>query len=564
MTTLYPFDYLPIHPPPYPLESLTSYLLRLSHLNGISSLYGLEQFCFSKNAHHTHLGIGDLPRPSLARLARLTGWDEPQLRATTLYTLLNKFQRRHAASFMRSSLALHLRFCPECLVEQLYYRLPWRFIQLNGCVIHQCRLLEVCGHCGQSIPLVTSPITLGICPSCGTDLRNCPPTEMSPEEQAVAQRWQDNLVYLLTPQPWEDDPDTIAASIGPWLSFVRRERGLLRVNLAQAQGFSSDTFGLLERQSLQKQGSFQVFAAYAESLNLTWREIFDTLVKRFQHIPCNADQLWADRLTTLAQEAIEALVTEPTLVTFHAVGKRLGVAPVTLRKYPVIVALVNHYSGSEQSQWLKNQHSQMLLQKTGEAVLRLKKQAQPVTQAAIETEVGMCMRNLRTYPAVKSLVEQYTGKSTEGLRREEREQNLLYQAQRAVETIMARHQPVTLRSVSQELGVAPSTFCMDRYPQLKAFVHQAARQDQMARRAAREAALLPQVQAAIHQLEHDGKLVTQRTVAAEVGLARSSLEKYPAIRQLLRSIPGRSNSARYKRENRLSSAIGSQIITGNG
>lgn len=564
MTTLYPFDYLPIHPAPYPLELLTSYLLRLSHLNGISSLYGLERLCFSKNAHHTRPGIGDLPRPSLARLARLTGWNEQQLQATTLYTLLNKFQRRHAGAFMRGSLAPNLRFCPKCLAEGLYYRLPWRFTQLSGCAIHQCRLLEVCGYCGQPIPLVTSPITLGMCPACGRDLRSCPSPELASEEQAASQHWQDDLVYLLTPQPWEDHPDSIAASIGPWLSFVRRERGLLRVNLAQAQGFSSDTFGLLERPSFQKQGSFQVFAAYAESLNLTWREIFDTLVERFQHIPCNADQLWADRLTTLAQAAIEALVDEPALVTFNAVGKRLGVAPVTLRKYPVIVALVNHYSGSEQSQWLKNQHSQMLLQKTGEAVLRLKKQAQPVTQAAIETEVGMCMRNLRTYPAVKSLVDQYTGKSTEGLRRDEREQDLLHQAQRAVETIMARHQPVTLTLVSQELGVAPATLCTDRYPQLKAFVHQATRQDKMARRAAREAALLPQVQAAIHQLERDGKLVTQRTVAAKVGLTQSSLQEYPAIRHLLRSIPGRSNSARYKRENRLSSTIGSQIIARNG
>lgn len=564
MTTLYPFDYLPIHPPPYPLESLTSYLLRLSHLNGMSSLHGLEQFCFSKNAHHVHLGIGDLPRPSLARLTRLTGWDEPQLRATTLYTLLNKFQRRHAASFMRSSLALRLRFCPECLAEELYYRLPWRFIQLNGCVIHQCRLLEVCGHCGQPLPLVTSPITLGICLSCGTDLRNCPPPEMSPEEQVVAQRWQDNLVYLLTPQPWEDHPNSIAASIGPWLSFVRRERGLLRVNLAQAQGFSSDTFGVLERPSFQKQGSFQVFAAYAESLNLTWQEIFGTLLERFQQTPCNLDQLWTDRLTTLAQEAIMALLTEPTLVTFTAVAHRVGVSPVTLRKYPTIVALVNQHSSPEQTQWVKDQRSQILLEKTREVILRLKKHAQPVTQAAIEAEVGMCMRNLRNYPAVLSLVVQYTGKSTEGLRREEREQGFLHQAQRAVETLMARHQPVTFRSVSQELEVAPATLCTDRYPQLKAFVQQATRQDKIARRAAREAALLPQVQAAIHKLESGGELVSQRTVAAEVGLTRSGLQEYPTIRQLLRSIPGRSNFARYKRENRLSSTIGSQIIAGNG
>lgn len=561
MTVLYPFDYLPVHPAPFPLESLTSYLLRLGNLNGFSSLREIASKCLPENRSTLERRIVDLPPTSLTQLAQLTGANEQQLWATTVQSLMNKFQHQNGGAFMRDSFVRHLRFCPACLSEELYYRLPWRFTQLNGCIVHHCHLLDACSHCTHPVPLVPKSLQLGICPTCDGNLSDCQTTDLSADEYAIAQRWQDDLVYLLTPQPWEEHPASIAASIRPWLSLVRRERGLIRLHLAQEQGFTKSTFAVIEQYQTCRSPSFHIFSAYTEALNLTWREIFGTLVERFRQTPCDTEQLWANRLIRLAEEAITSLVAEVTLVTFTAVANRVGVSPVTLRKYPAIVALVDQYSGPEYAQQVKDHRSQTLLEKTREVVLRLKKQDAPMTQSVLEAEVGMCIRNMRNYPAVKALVDQYTGVETEDLRREEREQYRLQQAQLAVETLIARNQRVTFKTVSEEMGLSPATICTERYPRLKKFVQQAARQDKMARKAAREAVLLPQVKAAIHKLESTGKLVTQRTVAAEVGLARTSLAYYPTIRQLLRSIPGQSNSARYKRENRLSGMADDLVIT---
>ena len=40
------FDVLPVHPQPLPLESLTSYLMRLAEANHITSMTGLSAICF--------------------------------------------------------------------------------------------------------------------------------------------------------------------------------------------------------------------------------------------------------------------------------------------------------------------------------------------------------------------------------------------------------------------------------------------------------------------------------------------------------------------------------------
>jgi hypothetical protein len=265
---IYPFDRLPVHPPPLPLETFTSYVLRLAYANGAQTLR--EFFVKSAPIRYRNRGIADLPPTAMDWLARLTGHSEARLWETTFQSLFTKLNTKYPSPFLSESTRFQLRYCPQCLAEALYFRLPWRFLQLAGCPHHGCRLLDVCSHCGSPQSLWPSPMGMGQCPNCGDMLHTCQSPPLTGDEQKQAQTRFDDLSYLLTGQTWELDPGFAAMSIGPWLGFVRRQRHLLRVDLANQQGVSSDIFGHIERQSPRTQGSFATYTAYIDALNLTW------------------------------------------------------------------------------------------------------------------------------------------------------------------------------------------------------------------------------------------------------------------------------------------------------
>ena len=156
---------LPLHPPPEPFESLTSYLIRLAEANGLRSMsefvgllgisYGqLTSVCTSP----------DYPAPfALAGLAQITGCSEERLRQTTFFPLVQRFgcsMGPHSLQqFLADSLASCLRYCPCCLAERspAYYQLFWRFLALPGCLEHGLQLLDHCAHCRSSLPLLSFP-----------------------------------------------------------------------------------------------------------------------------------------------------------------------------------------------------------------------------------------------------------------------------------------------------------------------------------------------------------------------------------------------------------------------
>src|SRR5579871_1135197 len=148
-------DRLPLHPQPEPLESFSSYLLRLTEANehrrysDLSHLFSIPTSTFFQ--------IADYPLRSFGVLPKRTGCSLDRLLATTLFHVAKKFRRSTLplffARFFAGSLGNFLRYCPACLKEAPYYSLLWRFLALPGCDTHQLRLLEQCGHCGSQIPL---------------------------------------------------------------------------------------------------------------------------------------------------------------------------------------------------------------------------------------------------------------------------------------------------------------------------------------------------------------------------------------------------------------------------
>ena len=295
----YYFDVLPLHPRPEYLESLTSYLMRLAEHNGISSIDGLSALCFPQQDRRITRDIADYPPVSFGDLTRVGAWSEETLRMTTFFHLAAKFGRstlpQPASRFLSGCVGQYLRYCPVCFAEQQvrYYLLTWRFLMVTCCCQHQCRLQETCGHCGELIPLFTSPFKLGNCPRCQQGLKLCAAASEADEaEFEVSMYVHDDIVFLLTPQPWEADSASVIKRVGRRLSHMRQMKQLTAVEVANQIGVTLTVVEGIERGDSQGRGATLVcYFKYARYLCLNLKEVFSDAIDALEHVPATCPPL---------------------------------------------------------------------------------------------------------------------------------------------------------------------------------------------------------------------------------------------------------------------------------
>src|SRR6266487_4262724 len=225
----YYFEALPLHPQPEKLESLTSYLTRLAEANGIQTSSAFAHICFPEYNIEAIHSLNDFPLYSLMNLQAAACCSEAVVQATTFYHLGRKFGRVYDSSacyhFLRNSIAPFFRYCPLCIKERGYYSLLWRFLFVKGCSDHACNLLDTCGHCGEKILIFTSPLQFGLCPSCGRNLGLCRIQPLIEAEEDTLSYSQD-LLFLLSPQPWESMTSTLAQHVGEQFALIRQSKEL--------------------------------------------------------------------------------------------------------------------------------------------------------------------------------------------------------------------------------------------------------------------------------------------------------------------------------------------------
>ncbi|MBJ8046535.1 TniQ family protein [Bacillus cereus group sp. N18] len=173
------YGIVPIGDKPEYIESLSSYLIRLSKAHNIkfndllayviapilnkkyllnSSIRGGNRFYDSA---HTVNGIGKTANDMVSALKYLTGKDT--LEKLTLIRFKCFFGDRH---LLRRSLA----WCPSCLKQNLYYPLIWSLSAYKVCCIHNVTLEDQCSNCNYPIPYLHRNVQLGICPRCLKEL----------------------------------------------------------------------------------------------------------------------------------------------------------------------------------------------------------------------------------------------------------------------------------------------------------------------------------------------------------------------------------------------------------
>jgi hypothetical protein len=167
-------------------ESATGYLLRLSEVNGFTSLLDLD-FLVTRQTGDDGLAKVKAMLPGVS-LQRLRGY------VTRFRNLKTIDPGCVDVKYWNGRTP---RFCPTCLLEEPYWRAAWDLTLMVACPIHSVRLRDSCSVCHR--PLSWKRGRISEC-DCGQPLSDMPSEKASPAALAVSAY----LTIALTGEPVVD------------------------------------------------------------------------------------------------------------------------------------------------------------------------------------------------------------------------------------------------------------------------------------------------------------------------------------------------------------------------
>jgi transcriptional regulator with XRE-family HTH domain/transposase len=284
------FDVLPHHPPPYPGECLSGYLLRLAQANGFVSFWGLvsDLFPVFRQPNQISLLRWEYPVDDWGRILLRTQLSKTDLRRLTVMPWVEKFRSPPILTppsalspghFLRGVVSPHLQVCPLCLQEQPYLRLMWRLAPVRVCVHHGCLLQAQCHRCGTPLAVLGPTHRHLHCAACGTDLRTLPVVSALADILEAQRRQQAELQFLL-------DPDVTLAknptgdpreAIGLKFRYLRLQTGQSVAAMARQMGVFDGAISALE---LGRKTPLPLYLTYLEALSWPWFDFADLEVPR--------------------------------------------------------------------------------------------------------------------------------------------------------------------------------------------------------------------------------------------------------------------------------------------
>ncbi len=535
--TPYYFDTLPVHPQPKPLESLTSYLMRLGETNGISTVSKLSALLFEgRLGAMRHLGK-DYPPLSFESLLTLTGCSEVTLFATTFYYLGVRFgrpdRRQSAARFLKDSIAPHFRYCPQCIAERRFYSLAWRFSILPGCPDHGKHLLDRCEHCGHALPCLGATLKLGYCPVCGGDLRECRTERSSDAEISQSQLRYRDLAFLLSPTQ-EDFTGAQGERLGRRFAHWRQVRQASLTECSRDLGEKFVRLWGIEQGDRRSGSTFLTYARYADYLGVSLFDLFKTQVDEGRRDRRLNEEQTIERL----KQAVAQLRSLGKPVSQRSVSKIVGIARGTLKAYPRIKVLMAEFT----EEWRSDKRMRHLqredefLKQIEEAISHLQQDGIRITQPAIAAALGRSHSSLVGYPRV---IERLKRASAERfydgiMGNQARACELCALVEEAVQTLWGKKKPVTRQGIARLVGM--STQGLKHYPQVRQLLERMVDSHDCKNgkgAASEEDELIQKTQSAIHEMKACGLPLTQKGICRKVGRSVSFLRKYPKVREIM-------------------------------
>ncbi len=274
------FDVLACHPPPYPGECLSGYLIRLAEANHCIDLWSFisDLFPLFRSAKQISLLCTEYPIDDWGRIPLRTQLPLATLKSLTVEPWIEKFRpppqvirpnRVSPFNFLRGVVSHLLQICPLCLQEQPYVRLLWRLEPVQVCLDHQCLLQSRCHQCGSSLAVLTPVHQHLRCTECGADLRMLP-VVAAPADVLEAQRQQQTQIqFLLDPDVClvDTSPESRSKAIGLKFRYLREQAELTMAEAAQPMGISGRVILGLEQ---AERISLAFCLRYLEFLGWTW------------------------------------------------------------------------------------------------------------------------------------------------------------------------------------------------------------------------------------------------------------------------------------------------------
>lgn len=139
---------LPLHPAPYPTESLIGYVLRLSETNGYASPWNLYQLAGMRQNETRTTGI------RVEKLAMIANHSSPQLEklAFSPSTAHPRWARLLGHPIVPTDIEITKpKLCPQCVTEKGFVEAHWHLEIMVACPVHRCMALSACPKCGNAL-----------------------------------------------------------------------------------------------------------------------------------------------------------------------------------------------------------------------------------------------------------------------------------------------------------------------------------------------------------------------------------------------------------------------------
>jgi hypothetical protein len=545
------FDVLPCHPPPYPDECLSGYLLRLAQVNRFFSFWDLVRDLFPVFRQPSQLSLlrWEYPVADWGHIPVRTRLSRSALKRLTVVPWIEKFHSPPVIAppsalspghFLRGVVNPHLQVCPLCLQTQPYLRLMWRLVLVQVCLDHSCLLQAQCHGCGTPLSVVGPLHRHLYCAVCDTDLRTLPVVMASADLLTAQQRCQADLQFLLDPtvtlvrppSPESEKPaPDLRQAIGLKFRYLRLQMGQSVAEMVRRVGTSGRMISPLE---LGERTPLPLYLAYLETLSMSWSdfaalEVPHEFVRDLQepaYLPlrlCPTPGCPNHHLPTSTRVHVLADLPDRQIVRFRCTAcgrtftrtydgelvtkpRRL---PIRLRESPPVV-------------------------KSAEEIARLTEMGlRGEDNHRIARHLDWDEKTVRMYWIALGLEERVHQAQRRAREKQQRHAARRTRVEAVLQTLLSQDEEITLRRVGRALG--HNKDYLRNYPDLAEHVQEVAQQHNAQVRQRRYEALSARITQAIEEAKQGNGTMTIYGVAQRAGLPYGRLYKsYPELHAMVR------------------------------
>jgi AraC-like DNA-binding protein len=537
----YFFEMVPLRALPKENESLTSLLVRIAARNRVKTFAGMGALFFPEQDPGVVKRCADFPPVKIGKLSTVTNIPEPRILETTFYYLTKNFGRstrpQRASRFLLGAIANKLRYCPQCLADDPYYRLSWRFMHITFCSDHCRVLLDRCGYCGKDIPVFAMPPQIGICPSCDKKLWQLPPGELTLDRISIEKETTALRIILQPITNWHEyGCQDLTKFFGASLRELRQSYGINRPDIGKMLKMDTKYISSFETGDMNRARlNFSNYLTYMNSIGTTMYDVLcEKRIPRKKNAPSNPpiknsfnDTISNNvglSLLTITQ-AIRDLTHANQKISTRAIARRVGVSPSTLYRNKELREALPSWRTKAHG------HKHRISAKITElnAIYEdFQRKGEEPSIKDIKKIMGSCVSYS---PEMREWLQKKKADSQSGSQIHT-EDFILERLDATIDKLIKHGQSLTHRNICREFQI--SRRALDNFPQVK----QKLREFRKKHRSSPdiEENLLLKIQMVRAELKLKGIKETQTEIASRIGRSAPGLKRYPRIRAIMAEV----------------------------